>query len=169
MGERRRKGSTPDHKSISNRASRALLAVAMLVAFDPHNLRELHAAVIGDPPPVRRRNPAHLHTHVEDGRLREISERFHGTPDEVATLDDDQRVRPPREVMVIGKEVETVYRPDSHSQRGDADWVHDPHDQGEGLPRLKGNRYLVADAEGNVYSIPGNRRARFDSSKGIIG
>ena len=171
MGQRR--AGKSDHKSISDRVARALLAGAQILAFSPHNVRELHAAIVGDPPPkyepLRLSNPAHIHAPVEDPRLEEMSKRFHGAPDETAVLDEDQRRRPPREVVVIGKEVETVYKPDSHSQRGDSEWVHDPHDQGQGLPRLKGDRYLVADAEGNVYTVPGNRRARFDSSRGIIG
>lgn len=156
-----------DHRSITDRARRALIASMMILAFDPHNVRELRAAIAGDPPPTRR-NPAHLHAKVQDPRLEAMSERFHGTGRETAVLDEDQRRRPPREVVVIGREKEVVYEPDSHSQRA-GEWVHESHDQGEGLPKLKGDRYLVADAEGNVYTVPFNRRARFDSSKGIIG
>lgn len=106
---------------------------------------------------------------MSDPRLEEISERFHGTPDETAVLDDDQRRAPPREVVVIGKEVEVAYRPDRRSRRGYTDWEHETGDQGEGLPRLKGNRYLVADAAGNVYTVPGNRRAYLDPDRGIVG
>ncbi len=160
------------HKEIGDRARRALLAVAQILAFSPHQVKELHAAVVGDPPPkyepLRLSNPARLHAQVDDPRLEEISERFHGTPDEVAVLDDDQRRTPPREVVVIGEEVETVYRPDRHSKRGGIDWEHSVGDVGEGKPKLRGKRYLVTDGE-DVWTVPGSRPARFDPDRGILG
>ncbi|MGE5619043.1 MAG: hypothetical protein ACM3US_07265 [Sphingomonadaceae bacterium] len=163
------------HRELGDRARRALLAAAQMLAFSPHQLRELPAAVVGDPPPayrdigeyVRRRNPAHVHAPVHDPRLEAISERFHGTPAETAILDEDQR--PPREVVVIGEEVETVYRPDRHSRRGGVEWQHEAGDRGPGLPRLRGRRLLVADADGKVYTVPAGSKMKLDPDRGLVG
>ncbi len=159
------------HKELSDRARRALLAAAQILAFSPHQVRELHAAIAGDPPPryrpLRLANPARLHARVDDPRLEEISERFHGTPTETAVLDEDQR--PPQEVVVIGEEVETVYRPDEHSRRGGVDWQHAAGDRGPGLRRLRGRRLLVADAAGKVYTVPGGSKMTLDPDRGLVG
>jgi hypothetical protein len=104
---------------------------------------------------------------VEDPRLEEISERFHGTPAETAILDEDQR--PPREVVVIGEEVETVYKPDRHSRRGGVEWEHEAGDRGPGLPKLRGRRLLVADARGRVYTVPASSGMRLDPDRGLVG
>ncbi len=148
---------------------RALLAVAKILAFDPHNVRELHAAVVGQPPPKRGRNPAQLHADVDDPMLREVSERFHGTPDEVAILEPDQRQPPPEKVVVIGEEKAVVYQPDRHSRRGGIEWEHEAGDQGDGQRKLRGRRLLVADAEGNVYTVPGSSKMEFDPDRGLVG
>ena len=165
----------PKHRELGDRARRALLAAAQILAFSPHQIRELHAAAVGEPPPkyrdisdyVRARNPAHVHAPIHDPSLEEISERFHGTPAETAILDEDQR--PPREVVVIGEEVETVYRPDEHSRRGGVDWEHEAGDRGPGLPRLRGRRLLVADARGRVYTVPGGSKMKLDPDRGLVG
>lgn len=168
MGARR--ASKPDHKSIGNRVERALLAVAQMVAFSPHQVRELHAAVVGDPPPryqpLRLSNPAHLHAAVEDPELREASERFHGTPEETAVLDDDQR--PPREVVVLGKLEGIAYRPNRRSKRGGIVWEHEAGDRGDGEPRNRGRGLVVSDGE-RVFAVPGNSGPEFDPDRGIVG
>jgi len=138
-------------KDLGFRARRALLAVAQMLAVGPQRVR----------------NPAHVHAPVHDPRLKEISTRFHGTPTETAVLDEDQR--PPREVVVIGEEVETVYRPDRHSQRGGVDWEHEAGDRGPGLRKLRGRRLLVADAQGKVYTVPAASGMRLDPDRGLVG
>ena len=168
MGQRR--AARPDHKSISNRVERALLAAAQMLAFSPHQVKELHAAIVGDPPPkyepVRLSNPAHLHAEVGDPRLEEISERFHGTPDETAVLDADQL--PPREVAVVGQLEEIAYKPDRHSQRGGAVWEHEAGDQGDGRPKLRSRGLVVTDGK-KVWAVPGNSQTHFDPDRGIVG
>lgn len=154
---------------IPSPEGRALLAVAKMIAFDPFNLRELHNAVRGLPPPERQRNPAMLHADVEDPRLRAVSQRFHGTPDEVAILEPDQRQPPPEKVVVIGEEKAVVYQPDGHSRRGGIEWEHSAGDRGQGHRKLRGRRLLVADADGNVYTVPGSSRMEFDPDRGLVG
>ncbi len=165
MGRRRGSRGNPQYKSIPDRAGRALLAVAKMLAFDPHNLKELHAAAIGAAPPVRR-NPAHLHAEVNDPGLREVSERFHGTDRETAVLDDDQR--PPREVAVVGQLEGIVYKPDRHSKRGGTIWEHEAGDQGEGQPKLRSRGLVVTDGK-KVWAVPGNSETHFDPERGIVG
>ena len=167
MGQRR--ASKPDHKSISNRVERALLAAAQMLAFSPHQVKELHAAIVGHPPPkyepLRLSNPAHLHAAVENPRLEEISERFHGTPDETAVLDADQL--PPREVAVVGQLEGISYKPDRHSRRGNALWTHAAGDAGEGQPKKRSRGLVVTDGA-RVWAVPGNSEMTFDPERGIL-
>lgn len=116
----------------------------------------------------RHRNPAVLAPGA-DARLERISERFHGTGGEVVRLGPDQRRVPPELVVRVGEEVATAYRPSRRSRRGGTDWEHQAGDQGDGRPRARGRRLIVADAEGRTYVVPGTSRMQFDADQGLIG
>lgn len=118
---------------------------------------------------VRRRNPAPVHVASSDPRLAEISRRFHGTEREIVRLDPDQRRTPPRDVVLVGEELATVYRPHAHSGRGQDVWEHAAGDQGDGKPRRRGRRLIVADAQGRTYVVPGTSAMRFDAEQGLVG
>lgn len=116
-----------------------------------------------------RPNPAHVHVAPRDPKLAEMSARFHGTPTEVVRLDADQRRPPPPEVVLVGEEVATAYRPHRHSQRGASTWEHAAGDRGDGKPPAPGRRLIVADREGRLYTVPGTSRMRFDPDAGMEG
>lgn len=115
----------------------------------------------------RAHNPAVL-ARGADARLSEISRRFHGTESEVLRLGPDQRQMPPELVVRVGEEVATVYRPSRRSRRGGTVWEHLAGDQGDGQPRARGRRLVVADAEGNTYVVPGTSRMQFDPDRGLV-
>lgn len=116
-----------------------------------------------------RPNPAHLHVQPTDPTLAALSRRFHGTDVEVVRLDPDQRRAPPAEVVLLGEEVATAYRPHRHSQRGGTVWEHQAGDRGAGKPSAPGRRLIVADREGRVYTVPGTSRLAFDPEEGMVG
>lgn len=79
-----------------------------------------------------------------------------------------QREPPPKHVVVIGEEVESVYRPDPDSRRGGVEWSHSAGDQGPGKPKLRGKGYWVTDGRRRWW-VPGTSKGRFSPDSGMIG
>jgi hypothetical protein len=118
---------------------------------------------------TRERNPARREPNHADPKLREMSERFHGRPDQILHLDEDQRRPPPKHVVLIGQERATVYRPPRGSERGGADWEHESGDRGMFQRNVGGRRLVVADEHGRVYLLQGSSSMRFDPDRGLVG
>ena len=139
-------------------------------SYSAHTRTSAHAAgrAIDYTPPVRR-NPARLEPDHADPRLREMSQRFHGRPDQILHLDEDQRRPPPVHVVKIGEERATVYRPPRGSERAGADWEHAAGDRGPLRRNASGRRILVADERGRVYLVHGDSPMRFDPDRGLVG
>ena len=117
----------------------------------------------------RLRNPARLEPGHADPKLREMSQRFHGRPDQILHLDPDQRRPPPVHVVKIGEERATVYRPPRGSERSGADWEHQAGDRGPLRRNASGRRILVADERGRVYLVHGDSGMFFDPDRGLVG
>jgi hypothetical protein len=117
----------------------------------------------------RRRNPARLEPNHPDEKLRDMSRRFHGRPDQILHLDADQRRPPPQHVVLIGHERATVYRTPRSSERSGADWEHEAGDRGMLRRNASGRRILVADERGRVYLLQGSSSMRFDPDQGLVG
>lgn len=118
---------------------------------------------------VRKKNPATLVPNHPDPARQNMSATFHGRRGAVVRLTAEQRRPPPEHAVLIGEERATVYQPPRGSHRAGAVWEHAAGDVGDGKPRKRGKRLIVADARGNVFTVPGSSRMKFVPTHGLVG
>lgn len=102
-------------------------------------------------------------------KAQRMSQRFHGTPDQVVELNREER-QLPRFAVVIGAQRKIAYEAPADSKRAGVVWEHESGDRGAGKSPSRKAPLLLADPErGIVFTVKDKSPMRFSSRQGIVG